>query len=240
MIDPREDALLNARLDGALTPEEARRLELALEHHAGTRQRAAQLEALVRALGQVEPSEPPADLVPQVMARVGAMADAGRSFDAAQGGSFDVAQDQKSEIPVGVRVVRWPRTDGGMTMARKAMWGLAAAAAVILGVLTYRGFPPVRGTEATVGAAKRAQAPQMAADSVTLADPEAQAFMQSDAFDRLIKDPAARKLLGDAAFARALSDPAFARALSDPAMMRAMSDPAFGRALQDPALMRAM
>ena len=58
MSDPREEALLNARLDGALTPEEARRLEMALEQRAETRRRAAQLETLVRALDEVEPSEP--------------------------------------------------------------------------------------------------------------------------------------------------------------------------------------
>ena len=145
------------------------------------RQRAAELETLVRALDEVEPSEPPADLVPQVMARVAAMADDG----VLRRGSGQEVPRRGSGQEVGItgrRVGRAPASPDGWRHdhGEKGNVGIRGRRGCVLGVLTYRGFPPVRGTEATVGAAKRAQAPQMAADSVTLADPEAQAFMQSD------------------------------------------------------------
>ena len=71
-------------------------------------------------------------------------------------------------------------------MGRKVMWGLAAAAAVVLAILAVRGFPAVgSGTEATVVPAQRAQTTQLASNDVVLGDADAQAFLQSDAFDRV-------------------------------------------------------
>src|SRR2546427_2764408 len=91
-----------------------------------------------------------------------------------------------------------PFNKGGIAMTRKGMWGLAAAAAILLVVFAVRGFPPVgRGTEGTVGAAKKYQAPQIAAKDVKLGDAEAQEFLQSEAFDRLLKDPQARSFLSN-------------------------------------------
>src|SRR5947207_8129932 len=76
---------------------------------------------------------------------------------------------------------------GGVIMGRKVMWGLAAAAAVVLAILAVRGFPAVgSGTEATVVPAQRAQTTQLASNDVVLGDADAQAFLQSDAFDRLM------------------------------------------------------
>jgi hypothetical protein len=41
-------------------------------------------------------------------------------------------------------------------MTRKAMWGLTAAAAILLVIFVIRGVPPAApGTEATIGAAQR-------------------------------------------------------------------------------------
>jgi hypothetical protein len=89
----------------------------------------------------------------------------------------------------------------GQPMTRKIIWGVAAAAAVALVVFSMKGFPPTgAGTEGTIGAAKRYQAPQLSEKDVTLGDTSAQAFMQSDTFAKLLKDPAAVKLLSDARF----------------------------------------
>ena len=45
-------------------------------------------------------------------------------------------------------------------MTSQAMWALATAAAVLLAVFVIRGFPPAgSGTESTIGAAQRYQAP---------------------------------------------------------------------------------
>ena len=71
-------------------------------------------------------------------------------------------------------------------MRTKVLWGLAAAAAIVLAVLAYTGFPPdTGGSEGAIGAAKRYQAGQIAASDVKLGDQAAQEFLQSDLFDKL-------------------------------------------------------
>jgi hypothetical protein len=106
-----------------------------------------------------------------------------------------------SEISVAAARPRAPkneRTQGGMEMIRKAMWGLAAAAAVVLVVYSVVGFPPVgRGTEGTVGGAQKAVAQQLTSKDVVTGDASAQAFLQSEAFDKLAKDPDARALISN-------------------------------------------
>ena len=59
---------------------------------------------------------------------------------------------------------------GGL-MRTKVLWGLAAAAGIVLAVLAYTGFPPdTGGSEGAIGAAKRYQAGQIAASDVKLGD----------------------------------------------------------------------
>ena len=54
------------------------------------------------------------------------------------------------------------RTTGVTRMAKKVLLGLAAAAAVLIGVFATIGWPPTMpGTEGAIGAAKRHQAQQM-------------------------------------------------------------------------------
>ncbi len=99
-------------------------------------------------------------------------------------------------------------------MTRKAMWGVAAAAAILLGVFVIRGFPPVgHGTEGTVGAATKYEAPQIAAKDVVVGDASAQEFLQSEDFDRLAKDPDARSLMTNAALQPYLRDARFLDAI---------------------------
>jgi hypothetical protein len=101
-------------------------------------------------------------------------------------------------------------------MTKKAMWSLAAAATIALAVLSYTGFPSVgRGTEGTIGAAKKAEQPQLTDKDVVLGDTAAQEFLQSPEFDQLMKDPQARNLLADAALNSYLRDPRFANAIRD-------------------------
>lgn len=107
-------------------------------------------------------------------------------------------------------------TQEGNAMTRKAMWGLAAAATITLAVLSYTGFPTVgRGTEGTIGAAKKFDAQQLTDKDVVLGDAAAQEFLQSAEFDRLVKDPEARSLLGDAALKPYLRDARFVRAIRE-------------------------
>src|SRR5258706_11730692 len=102
------------------------------------------LSQLIEDLGDVDP---PAALTRQVMGRI--------------------SQEPRHEVRR--RIIQFNRGDTPMT--RKAMWGLAAAAVIVLGVYTITGFPPVgRGTEGTIGAAQKYQAPQISGKAVTLGD----------------------------------------------------------------------
>jgi anti-sigma factor RsiW len=229
MIDPNDEALLNARLDGALDPIDRARVEALLGASDEARRRGSELEMLARTLGELDSVEPPPEIVPTVMARVQAMA--GRDADT----------QATARTEAGARVVRLPigNRNGGMVMARKAMVGLAAAAAIVLGILAYRGFPPVKGTEATIGAAKRAQAPQMTQGSVVLGDADAQAFVQSDVFDRLVKDPNTRKLLGSADFRSFVADASMRGALASSEMRSLLQRSSYRDALADSSLREA-
>ena len=135
-------------------------------------------------------------------------------------------------------------------MRTKVLWGLAAAAAIVLAVLAYTGFPPeTGGSEGAIGAAKRYQAGQIAASDVKLGDQAAQEFLQSDLFDKLMKDESVRKALSDPDIRVALADPAIRLALSDadlraaltnPDMRTSLSDPRLRTALNDPAMRVAL
>ena len=135
-------------------------------------------------------------------------------------------------------------------MRTKVLWGLAAAAGIVLAVLAYTGFPPdTGGSEGAIGAAKRYQAGQIAASDVKLGDQAAQDFLQSDLFDRLRRDETVVAALSNPAIAKALADPALMKAftdsqlrlrLTDAAFGRALTDEAFGKALLDPAFGRAL
>jgi hypothetical protein len=121
-------------------------------------------------------------------------------------------------------------SNGGivMTVTKKAMWGLAAAAAVILVVFVARGgFPTVDRTEGAIGAAKKYQAPQIAANDVTTGDASVQEFLQSDEFDRLLKDPEALSLVRNATMREVLSHGGFADAIRDANVRRDMQSGTF-------------
>ena len=69
------------------------------------------------------------------------------------------------------------------------------------------GYPPVEnGTEATIGAAQRYQAPQISSADVKTEDAQLQAFLQSDLFRQLATDKAAQQALKNKDFQRALAD----------------------------------
>lgn len=132
---------------------------------------------------------------------------------------------------------------GGMAM-KKVAWTVATLGALAIAAYVWLGYPSVgQGTDATIGAAQRYQA-QPAATPAPAADASVQAFMQTDTFDRLMKNADTRQLLeraaADAAFRRALAEPAVRAALAEPAFQRALAEPAFRRAIAEPALSRAI
>jgi len=133
------------------------------------------------------------------------------------------------------KIIPW-FSNGGivMTVTKKAMWGLAAAAAVILVVFVARGgFPTVDRTEGAIGAAKKYQAPQIAANDVTTGDASVQEFLQSDEFDRLLKDPEALSLFRNATMRDALSQRGFADAIRQTDVRREMQSGMFHQIFSD-------
>lgn len=162
-----------------------------------------ELETLAGALNALPSLDPPPDLLPGVMAAA--------HRTRATGG-------------------RVAGSAGRVAMRRKVLWGLAAAAGIVLAVVAYSGFPADgEGTEGAIGAAGRYQAGT--ASDLTPGDQAAQDFLKSDLFHRIMKDESVRK---------ALSDPVFIRALADPALRAALADPAFGRALRSADFQEAL
>jgi len=130
---------------------------------------------------------------------------------------------------------------GGLVMIKKAMWGLAAAAAIVLAVYSYTGFPPAdRGTDGTVGAAQKYQAPQIAANDVKLGDAAAQEFLQSDAFEQLARDAEARELLSNARFARWLDDAEARGVVRNADARKALTSEAVHNLYQSPELRKEL
>src|SRR6187200_3257811 len=199
----RDEALLHAAIDGELTSDERVELERLLARSEEARGRFESLQRLAGIVEELGSVAPPADFSRAVA---------------------NVVWNRKTAIRMGGF-----NPEGGRFMARKALIGLAAAAAVVLVVFAITGYPPVgKDTQGTIGQAQRYQAaqPQLAAKDVKLGDTAAQQFMQTDVFDRLIKDEASRKLLGDAAVRQMLADPALIAALKDPAVSQALKNEA--------------
>jgi hypothetical protein len=170
-----------------------------------------------RALEELGTVDPPAGLVENVMMRISSSA---------------------SNRFAG-RIVPFDR--GGITMIKKAMWGLAAAAAVLLAVFTVIGFPSAnRGTEATIGAAQKYQAPQLAAGDVKVGDASVQEFLQSESFDRLLKDPQARSILSDGRIREQLINRSFVNSLEDMQKRRQLSSDILHRFYSDTAAVASL
>lgn len=219
----RIDELLDARRDGTLDRAGETELAQLLEQDPAAGRRAAELEMLSEALEEARDDQPPVRVAGEVMQRI-------------------------ARLPVRqpmARIVQWmPRSDsrGGRVMAKKVMFGVAAAAAIVLISVAITGFPKVNstGTMGAVSAAKRAQAPQINASDVQTDDPAVQQFLQSDEFDHLIKDPNTRKMLADPSMRTMLSDANMQAALKDSAFQSAIADANIQAALASDAMKAAM
>ena len=208
MLRHDHEALLHGAVDGTLTLEERDALRELLAHDADARQRFGELERLNALLASLGTAEAPADLVADVLARVVPHAAA----------------------PQSVRTFVPSTPQRGVIVNKKLIFGLAAAAVVILAVVTYTSFPPAtEGTEATIGAAQRAQTPQIASKDVGLGDTSAQDVLQSETWDAIMKDEDLRSSLQDAEVRRMLEDGDLRRALEHEAVRYALRRPEFAR-----------
>jgi hypothetical protein len=171
----------------------------------------AQEREIDHLLSTLGPADAPPDLVDAVLARISPRT--------------HTADSQ----PVVHQFVRRSVPKRGVTVNKKIIFALAAAAVVVLAVITYTSRPATTGTEATIGTAQRAQTPQIASKDVGLGDQSGQELLQSDTWDAIMKDEdlqatlhdaEARKMLEDADVRKALESDEVRRALLDPELMR--------------------
>ena len=121
-------------------------------------------------------------------------------------------------------------------MGKKLLWSVAGVAAVLVISFTMFGFPQVGpGTEGTSGGAQRYVGKQLSAKDVKVADTDVQRFIQSDTFDRLMRNDVTRKAL-----VKAFSDPMIAAALQNPTFVKALQDEEVREALSNPQILAAL
>lgn len=203
MMRPDHEALLQGAIDGTLTPEEHNALQQLLARDAAARERAGELARLNALLASLGPVEAPPALVADVLARVSPSAAA----------------------PQPLRKVVSSLPKRGAIVNKKLIFGLAAAAAVILAVITYTSYPPAtEGTEATIGAAQRAQTPQIASKDVGLGDTSAQDVLQTETWDAIMRDEDLRSSLQDSELRKMLEDSELRDALRNEAVRNGLHE----------------
>jgi hypothetical protein len=211
MTTERDQELLHAALDGALTDAEADRLREHLAEDAALRAAADRLKRLTGLVDSLGPSDLPESFSDRVMEEVARS----RAGPATWGQRVRAWLDQllgrvpghlQQETTSGA-VVRWNTgsAGGGDIVAKKALWAVAGLAVVIiLGVVYFNGTRTVdQGAQGTIGGAERYRGTQPASVAVTEGD--VQKFLQSDTFDRIIKDKNVRSLLGNHTLCAALA-----------------------------------
>lgn len=213
MIRPELEALLQGALDDTLTPDERERLGRLMTESPDARARAAQLGQLTNLLDSLGPADAPVGLVHDVLAQI-------------------------SSQP---HSIRRSTPNRGTPVNKKILFGLAAAAAIVLAVITYSTNPPAtEGTEATIGAAQRAQTPQIAAKDVALGDTSAQDVLQTEEWDQIMKDEDLRTALQDENFRASLLDVEYRNALTNASVLRAVGSREFTSHISNQALVKQL
>ncbi len=228
-LSPEDDTLLQGLIDGTLEPADREAAERLVQTNGDARRRSAELSELARLLDGLGGAEPPVDFSAQVMQAVSEVhvhAEINRTLE--HSGRRFFLGERLSQL-----------MDGGFGMGKKLMWGLVATAALALVVLKFLGYPPIDGAQGTIGAAKRYQADQIAPADVKV-DDSAQAFVQSDVFDQMLKDNDTRQLLANGSFRAALAAPEFRAALASPELVRALASAEFRATLASPEMVRAL
>jgi hypothetical protein len=161
-----------------------------------------------RALGDVPRPNPPAGLAESVMKRVAAV-EAGfsawrrwrRSAKARRLTNFLPGQRVGSDQTKREASSGWTdgqlEARGGVIVRAKILWGVTGVAAAAIVSIFVFGYPPIRnsGTEGSIGQAQRYQGATLSAKDISVPDTDVQQFIQSDTFDRLLKDREAREAL---------------------------------------------
>jgi hypothetical protein len=203
MSERADEELLQRALDGAVDEAEAARLRARLESDPAFRARAEQLRRLANLLEEPR-AEPPPAFADDVMRAIAAGTDtraphAAGIFDGVRQlfGGFLHHSRQNERTSESPWMAGW--AGGGAIVAKKALWAVAGLALiVILAVVYFNGTRSVNsGAEGTIGAADRYRGTQPTGKDVVAPQAAAQKFLQSDLFDRIVKDKAVRSLLRD-------------------------------------------
>jgi hypothetical protein len=211
MLPPEHEALIQGAIDGTLTDDEREAYRRLMAESADAQNRAAELEQLTGLIESLGQAEAPARFAGDVIRQISPSA-------------------QREPVRQFV-----PRTNPrrGVAVNKNLIFGLAAAAVVVLAVITFTSYPPATdGTEATIGAAQRAQTPQIAPADVKLADQSAQELLQSETWDAIMNDPDLYASLQDAELRRILEDAELRRALENDAVRRSLTDPELARTVK--------
>ena len=213
-LHPDVDALIQGALDDTLTPEERETLDRLMTESVEVRGRLAHLQELTRLLESLGPVEPPASLVPDVLAQIS------RDAESAIDSSAERSTNRVSGFRTRTQPPRPIAFGRRFAVSGKIVFGLAAAAVLVLAFATFRGYPPATdGTEATIGAA--------AGDST------ARSVLQAETWDAIVKDQRLRTLLQDANARATLQDAALQQALTDAEILKTLRDPALSRRLSE-------
>jgi hypothetical protein len=241
MIGPADDELLHRALDGALSPAEAEQLRARLAADPALAARAAELGRIGASIDGLGGEEPPSRFSDRVMAEV-ASAPHPRpawhrrlaSLPAAIGYQLFPWSARSSEQ--GNRSSdsfrRAGMAGGGVIVAKKVLWGIAGLAVVaILAVVYFNGRTVDQGAQGAIGAADRYRGAQPSSVSATPGN--AQAFLQSDTFDKIVKNKDARSLLGNPELCSLLASDAVEAALKDEGVEAALKNEHLMAALAD-------
>lgn len=197
-----------------------------------------------RALGDVPRPNPPAGLAESVMKRVAAV-EAGfsawrrwrRSAKARRLTNFLPGQRVGSDQTKREAANGWTdgqfEARGGVIVRAKILWGVTGVAAAAIVSIFVLGYPPIgnSGTEGSIGQAQRYQGATLSAKDISVPDTDVQQFIQSDTFDRLLKDREAREAL-----LAMFKDPQLGMALSRPQVRTLAADRAALEALGRPTI----
>jgi hypothetical protein len=241
MIGPADDELIHRALDGALSPEEAERFRARVAADPAFGARAERVERLAVAVDRLGPEEPPVGFSDRVMAEVASVSPPRPAWHrrlASLPGKIGHqlfpwsthSSEQGNHSSEAFR--RAGMAGGGVIVAKKALWGVAGlAVVVILAVVYFNGRTVDQGAQGAIGAADRYRGAQPG--SVDAKPGNAQAFLQSDTFDKLIKNKDIRGLLGDPELCQLLTNDAVEKALKDEEVAAFFNDKKLMEALGD-------
>jgi hypothetical protein len=172
-MDPRHHLpLMFAVLDSEATPEEVRELERLIAIDAGARAEYEAQRRFFARLQRVFLLDPPSGLADAAAKRL-------QPFNLSAKGETMIRKVSKRALWIGT--------------------GVAASAVLIAGFLLK--FPPAgENAVGTVAPAQRYRAEQIKAGDVKLGDQTVAQLMQSDSFERIVRDPKMRALAQDPAF----------------------------------------